>query len=101
MYLCNNKTTKVQEKNEKQPGLGPTTSLLSTAKVRLSFVFTTKKFNDMKKNRISDILGVISVLCVFAGCVEGPDGGLTLWTIICLAMAFCFGWLSKKTEEAK
>ena len=55
----------------------------------------------MKKNRISDILGVISVVCVFAGCVEGPDGGLTLWTVFCLALAFCFGWLSKKAEEAK
>ena len=55
----------------------------------------------MKKNRISDILGVISVVCVFAGCVEGPDGVLTSWTIICLAMAFCFGWLSKKTQVAE
>ena len=55
----------------------------------------------MKKHRISDILGGISVICVFAGCVEGPGGGLTSWTIICLAAAFCFGWLSKKTEEAK
>lgn len=55
----------------------------------------------MKKNRISDILGVISVICVFAGCVEGPDGGVTSWTIICLAMAFCFGWLSKKTQVAE
>jgi uncharacterized membrane protein len=55
----------------------------------------------MKKNRISDILGVISVVCVFAGCVEGPDGGLTLWTIFCLAMAFVFGLLSKKTQVAE
>ena len=56
---------------------------------------------EMKNNRISDILGVISVFCVFAGCVEGLDGGLTLWTVFCLAAAFCFGWLSKKTEEAR
>ena len=55
----------------------------------------------MKKNRISDILGGISVICVFAGCVEGPDGGLTFWTIICLIVAGLLGWLSKKTEEAK
>ena len=101
MYLCNNKTTKAQEKNEKQPGLGPTTSLLSTAKVRLSFVFTTKKFNDMKKNRISDILGTLCVAFVFAGCVEGLDGGVTIWTVICLIVAGLLGWLSKKTEEAK
>ena len=55
----------------------------------------------MKKNRISDIHGVISVICVFAGCVEGPDGGLTFWTLFCLAMAFVFGWISKKMEVVK
>ena len=56
----------------------------------------------MKPNKkLSDILAGLSVLCVFAGCVEGPDGGLTFWTIICLTAAFCFGWLSKKTEEAR
>ena len=52
----------------------------------------------MKKNRISDLFGVIAVFCVFAGCVEGLDGGLTLWTVICLAVAFVSGWISKKTE---
>lgn len=55
----------------------------------------------MKKNRISDILGIICVAFVFAGCVEGLDGGVTLWTVFCLIMAGLFGWLSKKTEEAK
>ena len=55
----------------------------------------------MKKNRISDILGVISMICVFAGCVETIDGSVSLWTIGCLAVAGVFGWLSKKTEEAK
>ena len=55
----------------------------------------------MKKNRISDILGVISVICAFAGCVEGLDGGVTLWTIGCLAVAGIFGWISKKMEAAK
>lgn len=55
----------------------------------------------MKNNRISDILGVISVFCVFAGCVVGHDGGVTIWNIICLALAGLFGLLSKKTEEAK
>jgi len=56
----------------------------------------------MKKNsKISDILGVICVAAVFAGCVEGLDGGITIWTVFCLAVAGISGWLSKKTEEAK
>ncbi len=56
----------------------------------------------MKRNqKLSDILGGISVLCVFAGCVEAPDGGLTSWTLICLAAALCFGVLSKKTQAAE
>ena len=42
----------------------------------------------MKNNRISDILGVMCVASVFAGCVS-------------LALAGLFGWLSKKTEESK
>ena len=88
------------EENEKQPGRSPTTSLNSTAKVRL-FFNPAKKINDMKKNRISDLFGVIAVFCVFAGCVEGLDGGLTLWTVICLAVAFVSGWISKKTEVAE
>ena len=59
------------------------------------------KTNMKHNNRISDALGVISVLAVFAGCVESIDGGVTLWTILCLAVAGVFGYLSKKTEEAK
>ena len=54
-----------------------------------------------KSNRISDAFGVISVFSIFAGCVESLDGGITAWTFICLAVAGVFGWLSKKTEEAK
>ena len=54
-----------------------------------------------RTNKVSDLLGVIAVIAVFAGCVEGLDGGVTLWTIGCLAVAFLFGWLSKKTEAAK
>ena len=53
----------------------------------------------MKKNqRLSDALGVICVALIFAGCVEGLDGGITWWTVLCLAMAGLFGWISKKTE---
>ena len=55
----------------------------------------------MKKHRISDIFGGLAVLAVFAGCVEGLDGGVTLWTIGCLAVAFVLGWISKKTEGAR
>lgn len=53
----------------------------------------------MKKNqRLSDALGVISVLLIFSGCVEAIDGGLTWWTPTALAIAVLFGLLSKKTE---
>ena len=92
--------TKPQRGNEKQPGRSPTTFLITTAKVRL-FFNPRKKSNSMKKNRISDILGVMCVASVFAGCVVGHDGGVTIWNIICLALAGLFGWLSKKTEESK
>ena len=52
----------------------------------------------MKKNsKLSDALGVICVFFVFAGCVEGLDGSLTWWTVLCLGLAAIFGWLSKKT----
>ena len=55
----------------------------------------------MKKNqKLSDVFGVLCVAFVFAGCVEGLDGGLTAWTPVCLALAVLFGWLSKKTEVA-
>ena len=47
------------------------------------------------------MLGVIAVIAIFAGCVEGLDGGLTLWTVGCLAVAGIFGWMSKKMEGAK
>ena len=54
-----------------------------------------------KSKRTSDILGVICVAAVFAGCVEGLDGGVTIWTVFCLAVAGLAGWLSKKTEVAE
>lgn len=56
----------------------------------------------MKPNaKLSDACGVIAVFAVFAGCVEGLDGGPTWWTALCLAVAFVFGWISKKTEPKK
>lgn len=53
------------------------------------------------RKRVSNILGTICVLAVFAGCVEGLDGGLTAWTLVCLAIAGLSGWASKKMEDAK
>ena len=54
----------------------------------------------MKKNtKLADALGVIAVIAVFAGCVEGLDGGVTLWTLCCLAAAGVFGFISKRTED--
>ena len=52
----------------------------------------------MKKNqKLSDVLGVICIIFIFAGCVEGMDGSLTWWTVLCLGLAVVFGWLSKET----
>lgn len=101
LYLCNNKTTKTQEENEKQPDRSPTTSLNLYGKGTTFFRFHNKKVYDMKNNRISDILGTICVAFVFAGCVVGHDGGITIWNIVCLAMAAIFGLLAKKTEDVK
>ena len=50
----------------------------------------------MKRKIASDILGRISIVAIFAGCVEGLDGGLTAWTLICLAVAFVAGIISKR-----
>lgn len=52
------------------------------------------------RKKLSDILGIICVVAVFAGCVEGLDGGLSAWNIICLAVAGIAGYASKKLEEA-
>ena len=53
----------------------------------------------MKRNKkTSDLFGVLCVLAIFAGCVEGADGGITKWTYLCLVVAIVMGWLSKKTE---
>lgn len=53
------------------------------------------------KKKLSNILGIICVIAVFAGCVEGLDGGLTAWTIICLVTSALTGWASQKMEGAK
>ena len=53
------------------------------------------------KKKISNILNGICVFAVFAGCVEGLDGGITAWTFVCLAIAGISGYVSKKMEEAR
>ena len=54
------------------------------------------KLTDMSKRKLATICGVLSIFFVFAGCVEGPDGGVTLWNLIAMAGAFVFGWFSKR-----
>lgn len=52
----------------------------------------------MKKNqRLSDVLGVICIVFIFAGCVEGFDGGPASWNFISLGIAGLFGGLSLLT----
>ena len=52
----------------------------------------------MKKNqKLSDVLGAICIFFIFAGCVEGLDGGPTAWNFISLGIAGLFGGLSLLT----
>ena len=51
-----------------------------------------------KRKIASDILGTISVFAIFAGFVEGLDGSLTAWTLICLAVAAVCGYASRRLE---
>jgi hypothetical protein len=53
------------------------------------------------KKKLSDIFGITCILAILAGCVEAPDGGPTMWTVYCLAVALVAGLLSKKMEGAK
>lgn len=53
----------------------------------------------MKHKRLSTISGGLAIMFLFAGCVEGLDGGITLWNLISLGAAFAFGWLSKWFED--
>jgi hypothetical protein len=54
-----------------------------------------------KNNKVSDLFGVICVFAIFAGCVERFDGGISAWTIACLAVALATGLLSKATDEGR
>lgn len=54
-----------------------------------------------KNNKMSNLFGVISVFAIFAGCVEKYDGGLSWWTVFCLAVALAAGLISKATDEGR
>jgi hypothetical protein len=53
----------------------------------------------MSRKRVSCILGGVSVALVFAGCVEGLDGSVTLWNFISLFGTFVCGWFSKWLDD--
>lgn len=59
----------------------------------------------MKKNqKVSDALGAICIVFIFAGCVEGLDGGPTSWNFISLGIAGIFGalsWLTAPKPQKK
>ena len=53
----------------------------------------------MKRKRLATISGGLAIMFRFAGCVEGLDGGITLWNFISLGAAFAFGYLSKWLDD--
>lgn len=53
-----------------------------------------------KKKRLATITGGLSILLIFAGCVETLDGSVSLWTVICLFVAYGLGWISKKLDDS-
>lgn len=59
----------------------------------------------MKKNqKLSDVLGAICIFFIFAGCVEGLDGGPAAWNFISLGIAGIFGalsWLTAPKPQKK
>ena len=52
-----------------------------------------------KNNKTSNLFGIICVVSIFAGCVEKFDGGISWWTLFCLAVAIVAGLISKATDE--
>ena len=52
----------------------------------------------MSRKKLSTILGEVAVIAIFSGCVEGLDGGLTAWNVICLAVAAACGYASMRLE---
>ena len=53
----------------------------------------------MGRKRLVTITGGLAIMFLFAGCVEGLDGGITLWNFISLGAAFAFGYLSKWLDD--
>ena len=49
----------------------------------------------MDKRKTATTVGVISIVCLFAGCVEDASGAPTLWNVISLVAALVLGWVSK------
>ena len=49
----------------------------------------------MDKRKTATTVGVISIICLFAGCVEDASGAPTLWNVISLVAALVLGWVSK------
>lgn len=58
-----------------------------------------------RHQKFMHIFGSLAIVFVFAGCVEGKDGGITYWNLISLLIAFVFGyiakWLNEHTEFTK
>ena len=49
----------------------------------------------MDKRKTATIIGVLSLICLFAGCVEDASGAPTIWNAISLLGALVLGWVSK------
>ena len=49
----------------------------------------------MDKRKTATIIGVLSLICLFAGCVEDANGAPTIWNAISLLGALVLGWVSK------
>lgn len=49
----------------------------------------------MDKRKTATIIGVLSIICLFAGCVEDANGAPTIWNAISLLGALVLGWTSK------
>lgn len=61
----------------------------------------TKSLYIMKK-KISNIMGIVCVVAIFAACIiTDKDGDPCKWNYILLAIAGITGVASKKMEEAK
>ena len=52
-----------------------------------------------RRKKLMHIFGCLAIVFVFAGCVEGKDGGITGWNLISLLVAFIFGYIAKWLDE--